>query len=46
MSGGRSPRQKGNRAERALVTFLQSRGFAAELRTQGTRCVYGYWSAP
>ena len=30
MSGGRSPRQKGNRAERALVAFLQDRGFAAE----------------
>jgi hypothetical protein len=30
MSGGRSPRQKGNRSERALVRFLQDRGFAAE----------------
>ena len=30
MSGGRGPRQKGNRAERALVKFLQDRGFAAE----------------
>ncbi len=30
MSGGRSPRQKGNRTERALVRFLQDRGFAAE----------------
>jgi Holliday junction resolvase len=30
MSGGRSPRQKGNRAERALVAFLQDHGFAAE----------------
>jgi Archaeal holliday junction resolvase (hjc) len=30
VSGGRSPRQKGNRAERALVKFLQDRGFAAE----------------
>jgi Holliday junction resolvase len=30
MSGGRSPRQKGNRAERAIVKFLQARGFAAE----------------
>jgi hypothetical protein len=30
MTGGRSPRQKGNRAERALVRFLQERGFAAE----------------
>jgi len=30
MSGGRSPRQKGNRAERALVAYLQDRGFAAE----------------
>jgi Holliday junction resolvase len=30
MSGGRAPRQKGNRAERALVKFLQDRGFAAE----------------
>ena len=30
MSGGRSPRQKGNRAERALVRYLQDAGFAAE----------------
>jgi Holliday junction resolvase len=30
MSGGRASRQKGNRAERALVHFLQSHGFAAE----------------
>jgi Holliday junction resolvase len=30
MTGGRSPRQKGNRSERALVAFLQDRGFAAE----------------
>lgn len=30
MNGGRSPRQKGNRAERALVRYLQDRGFAAE----------------
>src|SRR5437773_1973298 len=30
MSGGRGPRQKGNRAERALVRFLQANGFAAE----------------
>jgi Holliday junction resolvase len=30
MSGGRASRQKGNRAERALVAFLQDRGFAAE----------------
>ena len=30
MSGGRSPRQKGNRSERALVRYLQDRGFAAE----------------
>ena len=30
MSGGRASRQKGNRAERALVRFLQDRGFAAE----------------
>jgi len=29
-SGGRSPRQKGNRAERAVVKFLQARGLAAE----------------
>jgi Holliday junction resolvase len=28
--GGRSPRQKGNRAERALVRYLQQQGFAAE----------------
>lgn len=30
MSGGRASRDKGNRAERALVKFLQDRGFAAE----------------
>lgn len=30
MSGGRASRQKGDRAERALVKFLQSHGFAAE----------------
>ncbi len=30
MTGGRSSRQKGNRAERALVAFLQDHGFAAE----------------
>jgi Holliday junction resolvase len=30
MSGGRASRQKGDRAERALVKFLQDRGFAAE----------------
>src|SRR5215471_12715029 len=30
MSGGRASRQKGNRAERALVAFLQDHGFAAE----------------
>lgn len=29
-SGGRASRQKGNRAERALVRALQERGFAAE----------------
>jgi len=29
MTGGRSPRQKGNRFERALVRFLHDRGFAA-----------------
>jgi hypothetical protein len=28
--GGRHPRAKGNRTERALVRFLQSRGFASE----------------
>ncbi|MDI2103930.1 hypothetical protein [Bradyrhizobium sp. Mp64] len=28
--GGRASRQKGNRAERAIVRFLQDRGFAAE----------------
>jgi Archaeal holliday junction resolvase (hjc) len=28
--GGRASRQKGNRAERAIVKFLQDRGFAAE----------------
>jgi Holliday junction resolvase len=30
VSGGRAPRQKGNRTERALVKHLQARGFAAE----------------
>ena len=29
-SGGRAPREKGARAERALVKFLQAHGFAAE----------------
>jgi len=28
--GGRRSRDKGNRAERAIVAFLQDRGFAAE----------------
>ena len=28
--GGRASRDKGNRAERAVVKFLQDRGFAAE----------------
>jgi Holliday junction resolvase len=30
MKGGKASRQKGNRAERAIVKFLQERGFAAE----------------
>ena len=30
MKGGRASRDKGNRAERAIVLFLQARGFAAE----------------
>ena len=30
MSGGRASCQKGNRAERALVHYLQDHGFAAE----------------
>src|SRR3954447_7290253 len=30
MSGGRASRDKGSRAERAIVKFLQERGFAAE----------------
>ncbi len=30
MSGGRASRDKGSRAERAIVKFLQQRGFAAE----------------
>lgn len=30
MTGGRRSRDKGNRAERAVVRFLQDRGFAAE----------------
>ena len=29
-SGGKKPRDKGNRAERAIVRFFQDRGFAAE----------------
>ena len=29
-NGGRASRDKGNRTERALVRFLQDRGFAAE----------------
>jgi hypothetical protein len=28
--GGRSPRQKGDRAERALIKYLQAAGFASE----------------
>jgi Holliday junction resolvase len=30
MSGGRSPKQKGSRVERAIVRLLQDAGFAAE----------------
>jgi Holliday junction resolvase len=30
MSGGRASREKGNRAERVVVRFLQQHGFAAE----------------
>jgi Holliday junction resolvase len=30
MSGGRASRQKGDRAERAIVKVLQDHGFAAE----------------
>jgi Holliday junction resolvase len=30
MTGGRAPRRKGNRLERALVRVLQAHGFAAE----------------
>jgi len=30
MTGGKSPRDKGNRGERAVVRLLQERGFAAE----------------
>ncbi|MCP1915915.1 hypothetical protein J2R96_008395 [Bradyrhizobium elkanii] len=30
MRGGRKSREKGNRTERAIVRFLQDRGFAAE----------------
>jgi Holliday junction resolvase len=30
MTGGRASRDKGNRAERAIVRLLQERGFAAE----------------
>src|SRR6266516_3476524 len=30
MRGGKASRQKGNRAERAIVRFLQGKGFAAE----------------
>lgn len=31
MKGGRASRDKGNRAERAIVRFLQDRSFAAEI---------------
>jgi Holliday junction resolvase len=30
MSGGRAPKQKGDRAERATVALMQTAGFAAE----------------
>ncbi len=30
MSGGKSPRQKGNRTERAIVHFLKTKGLDAE----------------
>ena len=30
MKGGKASREKGNRAERAIVRYLQDRGFAAE----------------
>ncbi|WP_426525051.1 putative PDDEXK endonuclease [Bradyrhizobium sp. McL0615] len=30
MKGGKASRQKGNRAERAIVKFLQTQGFSAE----------------
>jgi len=30
LRGGKASRQKGNRAERAIVKFLQAQGFAAE----------------
>src|SRR5690242_1913149 len=30
MKGGRASRDKGNRAERSIVKFLQAQGFAAE----------------
>ncbi|WP_312012396.1 hypothetical protein [Bradyrhizobium sp. AUGA SZCCT0182] len=30
MSGGKAPRQRGNREERAIVRYLQDQGFAAE----------------
>ena len=30
MKGGKASRDKGNRAERAIVKFLQERGFTAE----------------
>jgi Holliday junction resolvase len=37
MTGGRSPRQKGNRVERAIVRLLQDAGFAAErIRLSGS----------
>jgi Holliday junction resolvase len=35
MTGGRSPKRKGNRAERALVRFLQERGFACSYTRRG-----------
>src|SRR5690348_9569386 len=34
--GGRASRDKGNRAERAIVLFLQDRGFAARVPLSGS----------
>ena len=41
--GGRRSRDKGNRAERALVRFLQDQGFASRARAA---IGFGWWRIP